>query len=145
MFHNKTLYICSMKHLLLIIGVFVGALLLTSTDRVLEGEKLGLSVREAVMQKQSDASDIQHKIEAISNDLKDCSCLTPRRVFFSSNTLTNVRLTNSVERLIQWFRLKQVSAAYKISENISIYQNHYISSLFCSMGNHVFNLRKLIL
>lgn len=145
MFPNKTLYICGMKQVLLIIGIFVGALLLTSSDRLEGGEKLGVAVREAVMEEHSQAKDMQHMLDVISNDLKDSNCLTPRRVVFSSNTLTNVRLTNSVERLLHAFRLKQLSASYKISENISIHQNLYISSLFCSMGNHVFSLRKLII
>lgn len=134
-----------MKQFLLILGILAGVLLFASNESVGSKGELGAVLHETIMKEKNEATDIQHKIEAISNELKGSSCLTPRRVVQASNPIINLRLSNNGEKTLQLFRLKQEGAFYRISNNLSIHQTIHISSLLCRMGHHVFALRKLII
>lgn len=134
-----------MKRFLLIFGIFTGLLLFAFNVSIDSESELHTALQETLMSEQDETTDIQQKIEAISNELKSSNCLAPRRVIQTTNPLVNLRLSNSGEKTLQLFRLKQESIFYKLTKSLSIRQTLYISSLQCRMGHHVFALRKLII
>ena len=134
-----------MKQFLIIIGIFIGTLLYSANEPVGNSSDIYTALKETVMKEKNDSSDIQHKIEAISNELKGSNCLMPRRLVQTSASGFNLRLFNNGEKALQLFRLKQEGDSYKISQNLSIHQTITISSLLFRMGHHVFALRKLII
>lgn len=134
-----------MKRFLLIFGIFTGLLLFAFNVSIDSESELRTALQETLMSEQDETTDIQQKIEAISNELKSSNCLAPRRVIQTTNPLVNLRLSNSGEKTLQLFRLKQESIFYKLTKSLSIRQTLYISSLQCRMGHHVFALRKLII
>lgn len=134
-----------MKQFLIIIGILIGAVLFATNDPVGSKDACNAVLRETVMKEKNEATDIRHKIEAISNELKESQCLMPRRVVQTSSPTINLRLSNNGVRMLQLFRLKQEGESYRISKSLSICQTLHISSLLCRMGRHVVILRKLII
>lgn len=134
-----------MKQFLIIIGILIGTVLFVSNDSVGSEEAYNAALHETIMKEKNEVTDIRHKIEVISNELKDSHCLIPRRVVQTSSPTFNLRLSNSGAKTLQLFRLKQEGESYRISNNLSICQTLHISSLLCRMGRHVVILRKLII
>lgn len=135
-----------MKNILLIIGLLIGLFLL-SPDEGAYGNQEGLSASasEAVMKEKSSATDVQHHLEILSNELKDSNCLTPRRVLQTTSNASTFRIHHSVEKLLQAFRLRNTESLCRTAANLSVCQTNQISTLFCRMAQHVYVLRKLII
>lgn len=135
-----------MKHILLVIGLLIGFFLFIPKEG-LDGDRLvaGSLPAETVMKEKSSATDVQHCIQTLSDELKDSLCLTPRRTIQTTANAFNFRIHPTVEKLLQTFRLRNMDTTYRISANLSVCQTLRISTLFCRMGQHVYVLRKLII
>lgn len=138
------IYLCSMKKFLFIIGLLMGILLLAPGEDSESNSELIAANREAVM-KEKGASDIQHNLEILSNELKESNCLTPRRNIQASGFSLDLRIHKTAERLLQYIRLKGENQLCKVSENVSAYQTINFSSLLCRMGYHIYALRKILI
>lgn len=135
-----------MKQILIVIGWLIGLFLFIPKEGVDRDRTTTASLpTESVMKEKSPATDVQHCIQTLSNELKDSLCLTPRRTIQTTATAFNFRIHPTVEKLSQIFRLRNMDTTYRISANLSICQTLRISTLFCRMGQHVYALRKLII
>lgn len=135
-----------MKNILLIIGLLIGLFLFAPDEGAYGDREDGLaSASEAVMKEKSSATDVQHHLEILSNELKDSNCLTPRRVLQTTSNASTFRIHHSVEKLLQAFRLRNTESLCRTTANLSVCQTSQISTLFCRMAQHVYVLRKLII
>lgn len=133
-----------MKSWLFIIGLLVSALLF-APELMSPSEGEGVSpATEAIMEKQN-TTDTQRKFEVLSNELKTSNCLTPRRVFQSSNNSVDLREWKTFEKFLQDLRLRGENQLHKVSQHTSTFQGVIVSTLFCRMGQYVYSLRKLII
>lgn len=132
--------------MLFVIGLLIGLFLFVSSEGS-DGNPDGnvCLPTETVMKAKSSATDIQHCIETLSNELKESLFLTPRRTIQTTGQAFNLRIYHTVEKLSHVFRLKGMDAHYRISAHLSDCQTIHISTLFCRMGKHVYILRKLII
>lgn len=135
-----------MKNILLVIGLLIGLFLLAPDEGATGDQESGFaSASEAVMKEKSSATDVQHRLEILSNELKDSNCLTPRRVLQTTSNASVFRIHHSVEKLLQAFRLRNTESLCRTAANLSVCQTSQISTLFCRMGQHIYVLRKLII
>lgn len=100
--------------------------------------------QEAVMKEKS-SSDVQHRLEVLSNELKGSNCLTPRRNIQTTGFSFELRVLKNIEKAFWDKRLKEVNQLCKVSEDVSISQTINLSTLLCRMGYHVYSLRKILI
>lgn len=133
-----------MKKFLFIIGLFI-AIFLFVTEKETNSDTCILAQREAIMKEKNAATDMQHRLEVISNDLRNSNCLTPRRNVQTSYQVPALRVTKSAIRILHDIRLKGADRQQKVSEYVTICQTTNRSALLCNRGYHVYALRKIIL
>jgi len=133
-----------MKNFLFIIGLLIAGFLFVSEEEINSDQSI-MTQREAVMKEKNAATDMQQRLEIISNDLRNSNCLTPRRNIQTTNHAPVIRVTKSAERILHDIRLKGASRLQKVSEYVSICQTTNFSALLCSTGYHVYALRKIII
>lgn len=135
-----------MKNFLFILVLLFGTLLLFPGEtREDEAASHLQAQKEAVMKEKGGADDMQHHLEILSSDLKGSNFLTPRRTVQTAGNTLNVRLLKIEEKIIQYFRLKEINLLRKVSEEVTICQTINFSALLCRMGYHVYGLRKIII
>lgn len=137
-------YICNVKNILFIVGLLMGMLLFAPEEETNSNELFMATGQEAVMKEKS-SSDVQHRLEVLSNELKGSNCLTPRRNIQTSNFSFELRVLKNVEKTLRDMRLKEVNQLCKVSEDVSIGQTINVSTLLCRMGYHVYSLRKILI
>jgi len=133
-----------MKNILFIIGLII-AIFLFASEKETNGDQSIMAQREAVMKEKNAATDMQHRLEIISNDLRNSNCLTPRRNIQTTNHVPAIRVTKSAERILHYIRLKDAGQLQKVSEYVTVCQTINFSALLCSTGYHVYALRKIII
>lgn len=143
--YKQNPYICDMKRLLLFTGFLIGILLFFSDKRAEDRRADGYAAQETVLEEKSQAADMQHRIVALGKDLQETQATAPRRAFQTNPSTFNLRTAQTVEKLLQAFRLRNEDVHYKTSENLSVCQTLHISTLFCRMASHVYALRKLVI
>lgn len=100
--------------------------------------------QEAVM-KEKKTSDVQHRLEILSNELKESNCLTPRRNIQTSGFSFDLRILKNVERALRDIRLKEINQLCKVSEDVSLSQTINFYTLLSRMGYRVYSLRKILI
>lgn len=136
------LYICIMKNILFIVGLLLGMLLFAPEMETKSNDLFVATSQEAVV-KEKGSSDVQHRLEILSNELKGSHCLTPRRNIQSSGFSFELRILKNIERTLRDLRLKEVNHLCKVSEDVSVSQTINFSTLLCRWGYHVYSLRKI--
>lgn len=134
-----------MKKILFILGLLISIALFTPEDGISSNDNLLSQTQDEAVMKEKTAADMQHNFEVLSNELKDSSFLTPRRILQTTSNISEIRVLKNVEKLLQYMRLKGENQLHKVSQNASVYQSINLSTLLCRMGQHVFVLRKLII
>ncbi len=133
-----------MKNILFIIGLLLSVVLFVPEEGAEGMREDNIATRSAIMQEQGSA-DTQRHFEMISNDLKSCNCLTPRRVFQPGNNTFDLKSWKTTEKMLQDMRLRSENQIHKASQHTSFHQALELSTLVCRGGEHVYALRKLIL
>ncbi|MDL2208816.1 hypothetical protein LJB97_04255 [Parabacteroides sp. OttesenSCG-928-O15] len=125
-------------------GILLTLLMFSTPEEIIEGESR-MAMSESYIEEKSDAADLQHRFEMISQDMKNSNCLTPRRPIQSTFHIPNVRVIKTATRILHEARIKGAEQIQKISEYRSLCQTTLNSSLFCRWGSHVFSLRKIVI
>lgn len=134
-----------MKSFLFILTLLFGILLFIPEERMKSDDIIAMAHQQEAVMKEKAAADLQHSLEVLSSDLKESSCLTPRRAIQASNSTFNIRLFKSEEKTLQYFRLKEINQLRKVSESVSTCQTINVSTLLCRKGYHIYALRKIII
>ena len=135
-----------MRNLLFITGLLLGILLFvpgTGTNNKNVGEYTIFHLTSSLEEKE--ATDTQHHFEALSNELKNSQCLTPRRVIQPASNILNLRIGKTIKKSIQDLRLQGEKQLHRVSQHRSNYLTVKVSALFCRMGEQIFSLRKLLI
>ncbi len=134
-----------MKRMLYIAGLFCMLLLFgISHDEVLNDSQT-IVTSEAIMKEKNSKADMQHRLEMISNDLKNSNFRTPRRTIQLNTNTQNANSLYNYIRTLQEFRMKGANQLQKISEYVAYCQTSNYSTLLCRMRYHVYALRKIII
>lgn len=135
-----------MKKILFILGLLMCALFLAPETPLSSGdEAMPLAQSEAIMKGNSQEDDLQHKVAILSNDLKECNCLTPRRVFQTTSFSLDIRLLKHIEKENYTVRLKGMNILNKTNQTFSFINSSNISTLEHRMGRYVYSMRKLLI
>lgn len=135
-----------MKKILFILGLLMCALFMAPENLFhTEEDSMPLAQSEASMKEISQENDLQHKVAILSNDLKECNCLTPRRVFQTSSFSLDIRLLKHIEKENYTVRLKGMNILSKTNQTFSFINSSNISTLEHRMGRYVYSMRKLLI
>lgn len=133
-----------MKKILFILGLLMCALFLAPENSLYSAEEATpLAQSEAIMNSQE--NDLRHKIAILSNDLKECNCLTPRRVFQTTSFSLDIRLLKHIGKENYTVRLKGLNILSKTNQAFSFINSSNISTLEHRMGRYVYSIRKLLI
>ena len=133
-----------MKNILFIVGLLIGMFLFVPEEGVNNDNLLMASKQETVM-KEKTATDVHHRLEILSNDLKGSNCLTPRRNIQTSSYTSNLRIQQGAEKTLHFIRIKGENTLCKVFATNSVCHTINLSTLFCRMGRHIYVFRKLII
>lgn len=135
-----------MRNFLFIFGLLVSCLLFAPEIGTGKAAREGIAqpTSESVM-KEKGSADAQRHFEALSNELKESSCLTPRRAFQSSGNSLDLREWKSFEKILKDLRLRGENELLKVSQQISTTQTIRLSALVFRTGEHLHALRRLII
>ena len=93
----------------------------------------------------NDMAEQQREMQfVLSNDLKSCTCLTPRTIQINCNTCFQ-RFSKNLFKQLNLCRVKEYNSQHKIWEFVSSCQTINYSSLLTRIGYHVYALRKIII
>lgn len=134
-----------MKNILYIVALLGIYLLFSPSQEEVMSNDASVAGQEAVMKEKSSAADMQHRIEIISNELKNSNGCTPRRNIQPTNSSHLTSLQKQLTRSMYEIRVKGADQLQKVSEYIAYCQTSNYSALLCRMGYHVYALRKIII
>ncbi len=97
------------------------------------------------MKEENAATDVQHRLEVITNDIKNSNCLVPRRNVQTYQFIPRINVFKNTVRIFQDIRLKGAEQLQKVSEYLSGQQTINYSILRSVKGYHVYALRKIII
>lgn len=138
-------YLCPMKKLFCIIALLTIVFQFTSTNEASE-QGLGiLTEREYAIMEENAATEVQHRLEIITNDIKNSNCLVPRRNIQTYQFVPRINVFKNTVRVFQDIRLKEAEQLQKVSKYISDLQTINYSILRSVKGYHIYALRKLII
>lgn len=132
-----------MKRILHILGLLCFILLLNPEGGF---SQVGIvSSSEECKVTEEDASTPQKETQfVLSNELKNSTCLAPRTLQVSNNSVIQ-RLSKNLFKQLNLYRLKEYNSQRKIWEFVSVCQTINYSSLLAGLGYHVYALRKIII
>lgn len=120
-------------------------MLLLSPDNGFGKEENSCALTEQGLIKEADgASQQKQMIFELSNELKDCSCLTARTLQLT-NSVWLQRLTKSFSKQTELILIKEHNQLRKVSETVTIYHTINHSTLLCRAGYHIYGLRKIVI
>jgi hypothetical protein len=131
------------KKFLLILTVLSGLLLFTMGAQSDLGIGQSAKANQSVQEQNSSRSERQ--VEMLSNDLRHCTCLVPRRTVESTSNNTEARSQRLVVRALQLFRLKEAHMIHKSHLEKAFDTTTEFSSLFYRTAHQIYALRKIIL
>ncbi|MDH6303748.1 hypothetical protein M2459_000080 [Parabacteroides sp. PF5-5] len=135
-----------MRNILFITGILALYLLFTSYQpEETIGANRTLTEQGAVMQEKNALTDMHHRLEILSNDLKSRNFLTPRRNVQTIHFNVNIKIFKNTLRTLQLFRLKEKEQLFKVSEFVSECQTINYTALLCRKGYLIYALRKIII
>ena len=143
---NKYSYICAMKNLFYIIGLLICTMLFAPEEGgQFVCDNISYTTDSSMMEEMNTSNDTQRNFEELSNELKSCNCLTPRRVSQTNCNNFDLRSWKIVEKALQDMCLRNTNQLHLISQHTSASLGINLSTLIFRMGEHVFSLRKLII
>lgn len=101
--------------------------------------------RQESLMNENTTNDMRHNLEVLSSELKDSNFLTPRRTVQSASNTVNIRLLKTEEKVLQFFRLKEMNLLRKVSEDVITFQTVKVSTLLSRTGYRIYALRKIII
>jgi hypothetical protein len=134
-----------MKKLFFIIALLTIVLQFTPNKEENEQSTGRLTESESVMKEENAATDVQHRLEVITNDIKNSNCLVPRRNVQTYQFIPRINVFKNTVRIFQDIRLKGAEQLQKVSEYLSGQQTINYSILRSVKGYHVYALRKIII
>lgn len=127
------------------VGLFLICLLSGFSNKETVSNDRVASVYETQLKKNDSANDWQHRLEIISNDLKNSHCTTPRRNIQQSGCNHYSNVLTHVLRNMYAIRMKEARQLQKVSECLNDCQELIYNTLLCRMKYHVYALRKIII
>ncbi|MDL2264843.1 hypothetical protein LJC57_04255 [Parabacteroides sp. OttesenSCG-928-G07] len=134
-----------MKKLFFIIALLTIALQFTPNKETDKQNITRSTESESVMKEENTATDVQHHLEVITNDIKNSNCLVPRRNVQTYQFIPRINVFKNTVRIFQDIRLKGAEKLQKVSEYLSGQQTINYSILRSVKGYHVYALRKIII
>ncbi|MCC8152996.1 MAG: hypothetical protein LIP01_01535 [Tannerellaceae bacterium] len=107
------------------------------------------NVRKVTYEKESlmkaNPSNAEQSLERLSRDLKSSNFLAPRRNVQNFQQNQNIRIFQSITRLLHDSRLKGEQELCKVLQFNSYCLTIKLSSLLCRKGYHIYALRKILI
>ena len=143
LFHRKA-YICRMKRIFYLIGLLLGMFFFAPEENHQEQGDQQIAFQETGMQETA-TSDLEHKIEVLSEALQHSQGLLARRNFQANGQNLTLRHLKTVEKVLHETALHQANQLHRLSQHRNLTYINHLSSLACREGQHLFALRKLLL
>lgn len=137
-------YICIMKKILFITGLFISILLFAPSTAV-NTYIASADTTAAIVKEKSDAGEMRYSIATIGKDTRSSNTLTARRSVQSVSLTSETRSVEGSIRTIQDLWIKRAERLYKVSEFVSRLQTINHSALLTRMGYRVYALREIII
>ena len=133
-----------MKRAFYLIGLLLGLLLFAPEDSHQEQGNQQVTSQETCMQETA-TSDMERKIEVLSEALQHSQGLLARRSFQANGQSLTLRHMKTIEKVLHETALQLANLLHRLSQHRNLTYINHLSSLACREGQHLFALRKLLL
>ena len=133
-----------MKRVCYLIGLLLGLLLFAPEESYQEQGNQQVTSQETCMQETA-TSDMERKIEVLSEELQHSQGLLARRSFQANGQSLTLRHMKTIEKVLHETALQQANLLHRLSQHRNLTYINHLSSLACREGQHLFALRKLLL
>ncbi|MGM9797169.1 MAG: hypothetical protein ACI3ZY_06285 [Parabacteroides sp.] len=133
-----------MKHTFYLIGLLLGLLCFAPEEDHQEQDNQQVAAQETCMQETA-TSDMERKIEVLSEELQHSQGLLARRSFQTNGQSLTLRNMKTVEKILHETAIQQANQLHRLSQHRNLTYISHLSSLACREGQQLFALRKLLL
>ena len=133
-----------MKRAFYLIGLLLGLLLFAPEEGRQEQGNQQVTTEESYMQETA-TSDMERKLEVLSEELQHSQGLLARRSFQANGQSLTLRHIKTLEKVLHETAIQQANQLHRLSQHRNLTCINHLSSLACREGQHLFALRKLLL
>lgn len=133
-----------MKRAFYLIGLLLGLLLFAPEEGRQEQGNQQVTTEESYTQETA-TSDMECKLEVLSEELQHSQGLLARRSFQANGQSLTLRHIKTLEKILHETAIQQANQLHRLSQHRNLTYINHLSSLACREGQHLFALRKLLL
>ena len=133
-----------MKRAFYLIGLLLGLLLFAPEEGRQEQGNQQVTTEESYTQETA-TSDMERKLEVLSEELQHSQGLLARRSFQANGQSLTLRHIKTLEKILHETAIQQANQLHRLSQHRNLTYVNHLSSLACRERQHLFALRKLLL